>query len=150
MGRDVILVDFIPIKSSFTCNPNKIKYRYPRLPSQNAWWKEDGPGTYEYIHYRSELVDEGGVDVGRYDSSCTHVIVSGRVFVTRNDRKILVTELWIDDGLDIGMPADSTKVLYRPVRDLSGIPGSKSLHICLTGYQKKERDDIMVYINVVR
>ncbi|KAI0529430.1 hypothetical protein KFK09_001979 [Dendrobium nobile] len=100
--------------------------------------------------YRSELVDRGGVDVGSYDSSCTHVVVSGRVFdepicvAARNDGKILVTELWIDDSLGFGMLADSTKVLYRPVRDLNGIPGSESLHICLTGYQRQERDDIMV------
>lgn len=30
--------------------------------------------------YRSELVNGGGVNVGGYDSSCTHVIVSGRIF----------------------------------------------------------------------
>lgn len=105
--------------------------------------------------YRSKLVDGGGVDVGRYDSSCTHVIVSGRVLgepicvAARNDRKILVTEYWIDDSLDFGMPADSMKVLYRPVRDLSGIPGSKSLHICLTGYQRQERDDIMRMVSLM-
>lgn len=47
------------------------------------------------------------------------------------------------------MLADSTKVLYRPVRDLSGIPGSKSLHICLTGYQRQERDDIMRMVSLM-
>ncbi|KAL0927829.1 hypothetical protein M5K25_002043 [Dendrobium thyrsiflorum] len=105
--------------------------------------------------YRSELVDRGGVDVGCYDSSCTHVVVSGRVFdepicvAARNDGKILVTEMWIDDSLGFGMLADSTKVMYRPVRDLNGIPGSESLHICLTGYQRQERDDIMRMVSLM-
>ncbi|XP_020589624.1 BRCT domain-containing protein At4g02110 [Phalaenopsis equestris] len=105
--------------------------------------------------YRSELGEGGGVDVGRYDSSCTHVVVSGRVFddpvcvAARNDGKILVTELWIDDSLGFGMLADSTKVLYWPPRDLSGIPGSTSLHICLTGYQRQERDDIMRMVSLM-
>lgn len=35
------------------------------------------------FQYRSELVRRGGIDVGRYDRSCTHVIVSGRVYVSR-------------------------------------------------------------------
>ena len=36
------------------------------------------------------------------------------------------------------------QVLYAPVRDFKGIPGCDKLHICLTGYQKNWRDDIMV------
>ena len=39
------------------------------------------------------------------------------------------------------------QILYKPVKDLSGIPGSQSLIICLTGYQRRERDDIMVWIS---
>ena len=31
-----------------------------------------------------------------------------------------------------------------PLRDLEGIPGAKSLIVCLTGYQRQDRDDIMV------
>ncbi|CAL9777400.1 unnamed protein product [Musa acuminata subsp. burmannicoides] len=105
--------------------------------------------------YRSELVRRGGIDVGRYDRSCTHVIVSGRVYedpvcvAARNDGKILVTELWIDVSLDIGMLADAKRILYCPVKDLNGIPGSKSLHICLTGYQRQERDDIMKMVSLM-
>lgn len=34
--------------------------------------------------------------------------------------------------------------MYRPLRDLNGIPGSKSLIVCLTGYQRQDREDIMV------
>ncbi|KAK1316745.1 hypothetical protein QJS10_CPA05g00264 [Acorus calamus] len=30
--------------------------------------------------YRSELVNGGGTNVGRYDPTCTHVIVSGCVY----------------------------------------------------------------------
>ncbi|KAJ1699299.1 hypothetical protein LUZ63_007811 [Rhynchospora breviuscula] len=99
--------------------------------------------------YRSEIIQKGGVDLGKYDPSCTHVIVCGRVYddpmcvMARDNGKIVVTETWVDDSLDLGVLADETKVLYRPVRDLEGIPGSKSLHICLTGYQRQEREDIM-------
>ncbi|KAF5808781.1 hypothetical protein HanXRQr2_Chr04g0149471 [Helianthus annuus] len=35
-------------------------------------------------------------------------------------------------------------VMYVPVRDLNGIPGATSLVICLTGYQREDREDIMV------
>lgn len=41
------------------------------------------------------------------------------------------------------MIADTDRVLYKPVRDLDGIPGSQSLNICLTGYKKNGREDIM-------
>jgi topoisomerase (DNA) II binding protein 1 len=37
--------------------------------------------------------------------------------------------------------------MYRPLKDLNGIPGAKSLVICLTGYQRQDRDDIMVRIS---
>lgn len=40
----------------------------------------------------------------------------------------------------------SVQIMYRPLRDLNGIPGAKSLIICLTGYQRQDRDDIMVCI----
>ncbi|KAJ4793346.1 BRCT domain-containing protein [Rhynchospora pubera] len=99
--------------------------------------------------YRSEIIQKGGVDLGKYDPTCTHVIVCGRVYddpmcvMARDNGKIVVTEAWVDDSLDLGVLADETKVLYRPVRDLEGIPGSKSLHICLTGYQRQGREDIM-------
>ncbi|KAJ3699780.1 hypothetical protein LUZ61_003485 [Rhynchospora tenuis] len=99
--------------------------------------------------YRSEIIQRGGVDLGKYDPTCTHVVVCGRIYddpmcvMARDNGKIVVTETWVDDSLDSGVLADETKVLYRPVRDLEGIPGSKSLHICLTGYQRQEREDIM-------
>ncbi|XP_026657983.2 BRCT domain-containing protein At4g02110 [Phoenix dactylifera] len=105
--------------------------------------------------YLSELVRRGGVDVGKYDLSCTHVVVSGRVYddpvcvAARNDGKILVTELWIDDSVDFGTLADPTRILYRPLKDLNGIPGSESLFICLTGYQRPERDDIMKMVSLM-
>ncbi|MQL84826.1 hypothetical protein Taro_017336 [Colocasia esculenta] len=107
------------------------------------------------VQYRSELIRGGGVDVGRYDPSCTHVIVSGRVYddpvcvAARNDSKMVVTELWIEDSVDFGAVADANKILYRPVRDLNGIPGSGSLFICLTGYQRQERDTIMKMVNLM-
>lgn len=36
------------------------------------------------------------------------------------------------------------QVMYRPPKDLNGIPGAKGLVMCLTGYQRQDRDDIMV------
>ncbi|XP_074359470.1 uncharacterized protein LOC141698603 isoform X1 [Apium graveolens] len=47
-------------------------------------------------------------------------------------------------------PVDETsrraleKVMYRPIRDLKGIPSAKSLVVCLNGYQRQDRDDIMI------
>jgi topoisomerase (DNA) II binding protein 1 len=38
--------------------------------------------------------------------------------------------------------------MYRPLRDLNGIPRAKNITMCLTGYQRQDRDDIMV--NVAR
>ncbi|KAM0052800.1 putative clathrin/coatomer adaptor, adaptin-like, armadillo-like helical [Helianthus debilis subsp. tardiflorus] len=39
---------------------------------------------------------------------------------------------------------ECVKVMYVPVRDLNGILGATSLVICLTGYQREDREDIMV------
>jgi len=36
--------------------------------------------------------------------------------------------------------------MYRPPKDLDGIPGAKGLIMCLTGYLRQDRDDIMVGI----
>lgn len=41
-----------------------------------------------------------------------------------------------------------SQVMYRPSTDLDGIPGAKSLVVCLTGYQRQDRDDIMVGISL--
>ncbi|XP_010259356.1 PREDICTED: BRCT domain-containing protein At4g02110 [Nelumbo nucifera] len=104
---------------------------------------------------RSKLVDGGGVDVGQYSPSCTHVIVDKIVYddsicvAARNDGKTLVTGLWVDHSFDIGMPMDPSMVLYRPVKDLNGIPGAKALSICLTGYQRQDREDIMKMVGLM-
>lgn len=39
------------------------------------------------------------------------------------------------------------QIMYRPVKELTGIPGANKLVICLTGYQGPERDDIMVCVS---
>jgi topoisomerase (DNA) II binding protein 1 len=36
--------------------------------------------------------------------------------------------------------------MYRPLKDLDGIPGAKDLIVCLTGYLRQDREDIMVSI----
>ncbi|KAJ7973044.1 BRCT domain-containing protein [Quillaja saponaria] len=98
---------------------------------------------------RSKLVSCGGVDVGQYSQSYTHVIVDKLLYddpkcvAARNDGKILVTALWVDHSFDLGMPVDATSIMYRPPKDLNGIPGAKNMIMCLTGYQRQDRDDIM-------
>ncbi|VAH41886.1 unnamed protein product [Triticum turgidum subsp. durum] len=106
--------------------------------------------------YRSEMVRLGGADAGGHGAAgCTHVVVFGLVHddpvcvAAREDGKKVVTELWVDDSLDAGVIADADRVLYKPVRDLDGIPGSQSLNICLTGYQKDGREDIMKMVTLM-
>ncbi|KAH7862795.1 hypothetical protein Vadar_009725 [Vaccinium darrowii] len=104
---------------------------------------------------RSKLVNGGGVDVSQYGTLCTHVIVDKLVYddsicvAARADGKVLVTGLWVDHSFDIGMPVDPTSIMYRPLRDLDGIPGAKSLVVCLTGYQRQDRDDIMTMVGLM-
>uniref|UniRef100_A0A6N2MWM5 BRCT domain-containing protein n=1 Tax=Salix viminalis TaxID=40686 RepID=A0A6N2MWM5_SALVM len=89
---------------------------------------------------KSKLVGGGGIDAGQYSEDCTHVIVDNIVYDdpvcvgARNDGKTVVTGLWI---------------MYRPLRDLNGIPGAKNLIICLTGYQRQDRDDIMTMVGLM-
>ncbi|XP_030487621.2 BRCT domain-containing protein At4g02110 [Cannabis sativa] len=98
---------------------------------------------------RTKLVEGGGVDTGQYCQNCTHVIVDKVVYddplcvAARKDCKTVVTGLWVDHSFDAGMLVDATTVMYRPLRDLNGIPGAKSFIICLTGYQRQDREDIM-------
>ncbi|TYH95994.1 hypothetical protein ES332_A12G146900v1 [Gossypium tomentosum] len=104
---------------------------------------------------RVKLINGGGVGVGQYSQNCTHVIVNKIVYddpvcvAARNDGKTVVTGLWVDHSFDIGMPVDATSIMYRPLRDLNGIPGAKSLIICLTGYQRQDRDDIMTMVGLM-
>ncbi|XVF80666.1 hypothetical protein PTKIN_Ptkin15bG0092500 [Pterospermum kingtungense] len=105
---------------------------------------------------RVKLIDGGGVGAGgQYSQSCTHLIVDKIVYddpvciAARNDGKTVVTGLWADHSFDFGMPVDATSIMYRPHRDLNGIPGAKSLIICLTGYQRQDRDDIMTRVSLM-
>ncbi|KAK1558442.1 hypothetical protein Q3G72_002359 [Acer saccharum] len=104
---------------------------------------------------RSKLVDSGGIDVGQYSQNCSHVIVDKLVYddpvcvAARTDDKTLVTALWVDHSFDVGIPVDATSIMYRPLKDLNGIPGAKSLVVCLTGYQRQDRDDIMTMVGLM-
>ncbi|CAM8930809.1 unnamed protein product [Rhodiola kirilowii] len=104
---------------------------------------------------RLKLVSGGGEDIGSYSPDCTHVIVDKCVYddptcvAARSDGKILVTGLWVDHSYDIGMPVDQTTVIYRPLKDLNGIPGAKDLVMCLTGYTRQDRDDIMIMVGLM-
>nr|XP_043621838.1 BRCT domain-containing protein At4g02110 [Erigeron canadensis] len=99
-----------------------------------------------------KLVNGGGVDAGQYGPTCTHVIVDKAIYddpicvAARRDGKIVVLALWVDVCLDHGFLLDVTSIMYRPVRDLNGIPGAKSLVMCLTGYQRDDREDIMIMV----
>ncbi|KAM3368925.1 hypothetical protein ACQJBY_017064 [Aegilops geniculata] len=106
--------------------------------------------------YRSEMVRHGGADAVAAQEGCTHLVVSGLVYddpvcvAAREHGAKVVTGLWVDDCLDLGAMADADHVLYRPVRDLEGIPGAESLCICLTGYQRQNgREAIMKMVNMM-
>eukprot|EP01018_Ginkgo_biloba_P027423 Gb_39611 [translate_table: standard] len=66
--------------------------------------------------YATELENNGAFNVGRYDASCTHVIVQGLTYddpicvAARKDKKTVVTDWWVADTLDMGMPANTTRV----------------------------------------
>ncbi|XVF28859.1 hypothetical protein REPUB_Repub15cG0068600 [Reevesia pubescens] len=51
------------------------------------------------------------------------------------------------NGVDFG--DGYVEIMYKPLRDLNGIPGAKSLIICLTGYQRQDRDDIMTMVSLM-
>ncbi|XP_039001276.1 BRCT domain-containing protein At4g02110-like isoform X2 [Hibiscus syriacus] len=104
---------------------------------------------------RVKLITGGGVGVGQCNQNCTHLIVDKIVYDdpvcvdALNDGKTVVTGLWVDHSFDVGMPLDATSIMYRPLRDLDGIPGAKSLIVCLTGYQRQDRDDIMTMVSLM-
>ncbi|KAL8527240.1 hypothetical protein ACS0TY_005210 [Phlomoides rotata] len=101
---------------------------------------------------RSKLLEGGGIDAVNYGPNCNHVVVDKLVYddpicvAARRDGKVLVTGLWVDHSFDVGMPVDPSSVMYWPMKDLNGIPGAKSLILCLTGYQRQDRDDIMTMV----
>ncbi|QHN76947.1 hypothetical protein HN51_054400 [Arachis hypogaea] len=104
---------------------------------------------------RFKLVNGGAVDEGKYSGSCTHVIVDKIIYddpvciAARNDGKTVVTKLWVDHSSDIAMPVDASSVMYRPLKDLNGIPGAQNLVVCLTGYLRQDRDDIMTMVDLI-
>ncbi|XP_016441021.1 BRCT domain-containing protein At4g02110-like isoform X1 [Nicotiana tabacum] len=104
---------------------------------------------------RSKLLEGGGVDAREYGPDCTHLIVDRIVYddpicvAARRDGKVLVTSLWVEHSFDVGMAVDHLSMMYRPLRDLNGIPGAKSLILCLTGYQRQDRDDIMTMVGLM-
>ncbi|CAL5208849.1 unnamed protein product [Lathyrus oleraceus] len=104
---------------------------------------------------RFKLVNGGGIDAGKNTGNCTHVIVHNLVYddpvcvAARDDGKTLVTALWVEHSADIGMAVDVTSVMYRPLKDLNGIPGAKDLFVCLTGYIHQDREDIMTMVGLM-
>ncbi|XP_010556700.1 PREDICTED: BRCT domain-containing protein At4g02110 [Tarenaya hassleriana] len=98
---------------------------------------------------QSKLITGGGVDVGRFSQSYTHLIVDKLIYddpicvAARNSGKVVVLGSWVDHSFNVGALVDANSVMYRPPKDLNGIPGAESLIVCLTGYQRHDRDDIM-------
>ncbi|KAL2934836.1 hypothetical protein RDABS01_017955 [Bienertia sinuspersici] len=109
----------------------------------------------QHLEVKSKLVSEGGVYFEEYGPDCTHVIVENIVLddpicvAARRDGKALVTRLWVDDSLDSGEPVEPNLLLYRPPKDLNGIPGANELFMSLTGFQRPERDDIMTMVRLM-
>ncbi|CAH9085660.1 unnamed protein product [Cuscuta epithymum] len=105
--------------------------------------------------FQLKLLDGGGLDVGSYCPDCTHVIVDNIVYddpicvSARTDGKVVVTSVWVDDCYVLGKLVDPTHILYRPLRDLNGIPGAESLIICLTGYIRGQRDYVMNLVGLM-
>ncbi|KAM0070778.1 putative BRCT domain-containing protein [Helianthus debilis subsp. tardiflorus] len=60
-----------------------------------------------------------------------------------------ISSLWVDHSFDVGVPVDTTSVMYVPVRELNGISGATSLVICLTRYQREDREDIMTMVELM-
>ncbi|KAL9273487.1 BRCT domain-containing protein, partial [Drosera capensis] len=65
------------------------------------------------------------------------------------DGKTLVSSLWVDHSLKANKPIDASFIVYQPVKDLNGIPGAKDFVVCLTGYQRNDRDDIMTLVSLM-
>ncbi|KAF6164933.1 hypothetical protein GIB67_014164 [Kingdonia uniflora] len=67
---------------------------------------------------RSKLVAGGGVDVGKYGPVCTHIIVDKILYddsvcvAARSDGKTVITALWVDYSLDVGMTFDPSLVRF--------------------------------------
>ncbi|KAG6551650.1 hypothetical protein Mapa_006736 [Marchantia paleacea] len=105
--------------------------------------------------YIEELEQNGGENAVDYQSKPTHVIVSNLAYddpicaAARKDGIALVTDSWVPDCLDNGSLADVNSVLYSPLKDLDGIPGSEDLCICLTGYQGQQRQKIMRMVELI-
>ncbi|KAG6417767.1 hypothetical protein SASPL_119960 [Salvia splendens] len=105
---------------------------------------------------RAKLLEGGAVDTVNYGPDCNHVIVDNLLYddpicaAARRDGKILVIGKWVDHCFDGGcllilllVLVPACIVMYWPVRDPSGIPAAKSLVMCLTGYLRQDRDDVM-------
>ncbi|CAN1762257.1 BRCT domain-containing protein At4g02110, partial [Linum perenne] len=104
-----------------------------------------------FVQVRSKLLSGGGVESQNY----THLIVDNTIYddpacvSARNDGKAVITGLWVDHSFDIGLVVDSTSIIYQPPKDLNGIPGADRLFICLTGYQRQDREDIMTMVSLM-
>ncbi|KAK9747632.1 hypothetical protein RND81_02G004400 [Saponaria officinalis] len=111
------------------------------------------PLSHEQV--KSKIVSCGGVYVANYSPDCTHVIVYNLLrddpicVAARRDGKALVTDLWITHSFEAGMLADTSSVMYRPVKELNGVPGAKELVISLTGFQGGRRSDIMTMVGMM-
>eukprot|EP00850_Spirogloea_muscicola_P016092 SM000128S26225 [mRNA] locus=s128:278602:283957:+ [translate_table: standard] len=104
------------------------------------------------IQVAATIKEHGGNVLSRYDTSCSHVIVFNLALgdpicmAAKKDRKVLVTNRWVEDCLTAKMAIAPGKILYQPVKDVKGIPSASEFVISLTGYQGKLRRDIVTTI----
>ncbi|KZV44158.1 BRCT domain-containing protein [Dorcoceras hygrometricum] len=108
----------------------------------------------------SRILEGGGMEAVNYGPDCTHVIVDKLVYddpvcvTARRDGKTLVTGLWVDHSLDVGIPVDPTSVIYRPVKDVNGIPDHGGLNGCkffkATGGKQGEKYELARKIKKIK
>ncbi|KAM0886408.1 hypothetical protein ACQ4PT_029696 [Festuca glaucescens] len=95
------------------------------------------------------IENEGGVCVRNIDNA-THLVVNTKTITfseglceaSRRYRIPVVTKFWVDQALKFKELPDYTKVIYRPSKQIDGIPGCSSFKIASKGYTKHEYEEI--------
>ncbi|XP_074267964.1 BRCT domain-containing protein At4g02110-like [Silene latifolia] len=130
-----------------------MEFDYPNL-FQGIRFHLAGFDPQMHDQVKLKIVSCGGVYVAENSSDCTHVIVYNLLLddpicvAARRDGTALVTSTWIDHSLIAGKPANTSSIIYRPAKELNGIPGAKKLVICMSGYQGYLREYIRTMVSL--
>ncbi|PNY09013.1 BRCT domain-containing protein [Trifolium pratense] len=96
-----------------------------------------------------------------FGSSCQTMLTHGLtlyfgLILHKSKRSPLDVDLENDEDVKLDKCAGEKKkirlemnVMYRPLKDLDGIPGAKDLIVCLTGYLRQDREDIMTMVSLM-